>query len=113
MEYMDKDSKNKMEKSIQILKDFFSDLEGNTIKMQHLQIALTYSENLRNIADQIQKISQFQLPLTPDTLTVILECRRKDWKILKDRITIVESLGDILRQVQNCEYIILDEYVFS
>lgn len=107
MDYMDGDSKKKLKKSIQVLEELFSALEENKIKIDDLLIVLKYSENLTNIADQIQKIPQFRMPLTPDTLAVILECRTKDMKTLKDAITIVESLDEILKQVRYCEYTII------
>ncbi|XP_078327262.1 E3 ubiquitin-protein ligase rnf213-alpha-like isoform X2 [Crassostrea virginica] len=100
MDYMDEDSKKQLKKSIQVLEELFSALEENKIKIDDLLIVLKYSENLTNIADQIQKIPQFRMPLTPDTLAVILECRTKDMKTLKDAITIVESLDEILKQVR-------------
>ena len=108
MDYMDEYSKKQLKKSIQVLEELFSALEENKIKIDDLLIVLKYSENLTNIADQIQKIPQFRMPLTPDTLAVILECRTKDMKTLKDAITIVESLDEILKQVRYCEYTIIN-----
>ncbi|XP_061196022.1 E3 ubiquitin-protein ligase rnf213-alpha-like [Saccostrea echinata] len=101
LNYMDGESVRKLERSLDILQDFITAIENNSIMIQDLLVGLKHLENLRNIAEKLETIPDFDLPLTPDSLSILLECRGKDIKTLNDEIKIVEGLKMILKWLRN------------
>lgn len=105
--YLDSESVEKLKKSLDVFQCYVTRLDENTIENQDLLLGLKHSENLINIAETLDKIQQFHLPFTPDALRILMECREKDMKMLKDELNIVEGLKSILKLVRPCKYAML------
>ncbi|XP_062570770.1 E3 ubiquitin-protein ligase RNF213-like [Saccostrea cucullata] len=101
LKYMDSELVKKLERSLRVFQDFITAFENNTILIQDLMLGLQHTENLRKIAEKLESAPDFNLPFTPDSLSILLECREKDMKTLIDEMKIVEGLQIILKMVRN------------